>query len=126
MTVPIQAYFRTEDDAEAVKILLQTYDVHNLETGSAGTGEYDRRGAIVSPLAAGLGTSGTGYGTDTTDVPGQTRGLAPIAALDAMDNGEDDITDRKHVLSVQVHEKDYDEIAHVIRRNGGHIPEKTE
>ncbi|MDF2963273.1 MAG: hypothetical protein K0S39_5008 [Paenibacillus sp.] len=120
MTKSIQAYFRTENEAEDVRILLQKYDTDMLEVGPIEDGTNLERGVYV-PLAAGISTNGTGNsGTGAAGaVSDANTGLAPLAGFASLDNDEDH--DLHYVLSVQVNDADYNEIVHLIRSNQGHV-----
>lgn len=139
MSRQIQAYFRTEDDAEGARTTLLTYSTEQLEVGQL-QDPVRGGGNILVPLVP-WGNSGTGgatTGATTMGAPGGVVG-APgviVGSRDASrDRAEDrpdsddvngsgwreaDVTDRdyddlSYVLSVKVRDEDYDQIgrAHV-------------
>lgn len=117
MTQSIQAYFRTENDAEDVRILLQKYDTEWLEIGELlGEGGVD---SLTVPLAAGIQPDGSGS-TGAVTLAGSSAGLDPLFGASL-----DDEADRYHyVLSVQVKDEDYDEVVQVIESNKGYVSGK--
>jgi len=120
VTQSIQAYFRTENEAEDVKILLQRYEINNLETGRTGQ-DQDGNGLFV-PLAAGIATNGTGTsGAGTAAAVNDNNAGAALFGFSALNDEVDDSDNMDYVLSVQVNDEDYEEIVHLIRSNNGHI-----
>ncbi|SEF60918.1 hypothetical protein [Paenibacillus sp. UNC499MF] len=140
MSKHIQAYFRTENEAEDVRIRLQTYSVEQLEVGET-QGSVSRTGLIAPPAFAG-GTSGA------VGVPGATIGTSPSpggfipvrAAEDRHDpdrtirgeddgpladlifgDGDDDADNLRYVLTAKVRDSDYTEIVEIIRSNKGYV-----
>lgn len=116
MTQPIQAYFRTENDAEDVRILLQKYDTEELEIGvMQGEGGVD---SLTVPLAAGIQPDGSGS-TGAVTLAGSSAGFDPL--LGALDDEEDEADQYHYVLSVQVKDEEYDEVVQVIENNKGYV-----
>lgn len=123
MTTRIQAYFRTEDEAEGAKTALIPYGVDSLEVSPltdplSTDGNY--RNNILIPLVPynnSAMTSGGGYG-----VTGGVGGAGPIAgaplvpAVDAVD-GPDDLDNRSagDVRSgVDFSDEDFDNLRYVM------------
>ncbi|MFB6364207.1 hypothetical protein ACFCP7_09105 [Paenibacillus elgii] len=132
MSKAIQAYFHTENDAEDVRIKLQTYRVEQVEIGELDEAA-DRDTPLLFPIAiAGAGTIPVGVGYAGSEA-------GPIAATGAAVAGDylgfrtldeaghdqdgDGVDDRKlrYVLSTKVAEEQYDEIVDLIRYHRGHV-----
>jgi hypothetical protein len=117
MSKHIQAYFNTENEAEHVRTLLQTYDVEALEVGRLDGGyKGDRR--IIVPVF--------GVGSDTfagAGVTGNGAGVAPAAVVGGIDDDLDldSHHELQYVLSAKVLEEDYEEIRNLVRHNRGHV-----
>ncbi|MCR8634043.1 hypothetical protein [Paenibacillus radicis (ex Xue et al. 2023)] len=119
MIKSIQAYFRTENEAEDVRILLQKYDTEMLEIGVIQEDGMSGNSELVVPLGAGIAPSGTG-GSGAIVYAESSGEYAPLLGVSL--DGEDDELERFHyVLAVQVNEKDYDEVVSLIQNNQGHI-----
>lgn len=124
----IQAYFHTENEAEDVRVKLQTCKHENLEIGALPE-PLDREIPLLLPLAFAAGTYGGPVGNGYA--PGITTGAAAagtyvgLRSLDeeAHDRNEDGVDDRAllYSLSVQVPEEDYIEAVELIRHEGGHV-----
>ncbi|MFS0872091.1 hypothetical protein [Paenibacillus xylanilyticus] len=146
MAKHIQAYFRTEDEAEGARTSLQTFRTEHLEVGQLDSAiGRDRR--IMLPLvpyntAGGAGTNGAmGVGT-APGVPA-SENVVPVVSnvdrnadrgprdnvnedgdlLDAADVSSDDYDDLHYVLSAKVQDEDYDEIIHKLRSNNAYVEE---
>ncbi|MGF9698384.1 MULTISPECIES: hypothetical protein [Paenibacillus] len=146
MAKHIQAYFRTEDEAEGARTSLQTFRTEHLEVGQLDSAiGRDRR--IMVPLvpyntAGGAGTNGSmGVGT-APGVPA-SENVVPVVSnvdrnadrgprdnanedgdlLDAADVSSDDYDDLHYVLSAKVQDADYDEIVHKLRSNNAYVEE---
>ncbi|GIP34114.1 hypothetical protein [Paenibacillus sp. J2TS4] len=126
----IQAYFRTEDDAESARTKLQTYAVTDMEVGEL-QDKLSEDVRLLTPFVAGAaGADGSLMGSGA-GVTGSDRGVPVVVAMDvwdrdsdeASDSGADDLSldDFTYVLSCQVEDEDYDELIDVIRRNGGSV-----
>ncbi|WP_068774709.1 hypothetical protein [Paenibacillus sp. FJAT-26967] len=133
MSKHIQAYFRTENDAEDVRIRLQTYQAEQIEVGE--TEGLDRQTGILAPFGY-AGTSGN-IAVPGTPV-GTSSGPAGFAAVnngeaehdpdkivrgqnDSLFGGDDDYENLRYVLSAKVPENDYQEIVELIRNNNGYV-----
>jgi hypothetical protein len=119
MSKHIQAYFHTENEAEHVKTLLQTYNVETLEVGKLDQG-YQGEGRVILPVMA-MG-SDTSTGTGVGD--GSGTGFAPAAVMGGVDDDDLDLDghhDLHYVLSAKVLEEDYEEIRNLVRHNRGHV-----
>ncbi|NHN30862.1 hypothetical protein [Paenibacillus agricola] len=118
MSKHIQAYFHTENEAEHVRILLQTYNIEALEVGKLDDGYQGDRRVIVPVFGVGSDT------TSGTGVTGNETGVAPAAVMGGVDDDDLDMDGHRnlhYVLSVKVQEEDYEEIRNLIRRNSGHV-----
>jgi hypothetical protein len=91
MSRRIQAYFKTENDAEDVRVRLQGYGASEIEVGQVEN--HDGVGNFLFPLAVSgavvpAGVGGIGAGGATGSTMGATPGLAAIIASGAVkDNG---------------------------------------
>ncbi|SMF89088.1 hypothetical protein SAMN05661091_4521 [Paenibacillus uliginis N3/975] len=141
MSKQIQAYFRTEDEAEGARMTLITYKTEKLEVGQLQ--EAVGRGTnILVPLvplnAAGLGGSTTGTGSvggvagtagaivGTRDVTDLERSEdAPASEfdewVDAADLIDADYRELKYVLSAKVNDTDYEDIVRMLRSNHAYV-----
>ncbi|WP_211747558.1 hypothetical protein [Paenibacillus sp. Marseille-Q4541] len=143
MTKMIQAYFRTEDEAEGARTSLQVYATEQLEVGALES-NIGRENRILIPFVpnntvGGTGTSGgagvAGMGTvqGTPVVPIITDNERDeVAAADINGNREggilnaegissDDLDDLHYVLSCKVKEDEYNDVVNKIRQNGGFV-----
>ncbi|HEY0829110.1 MAG TPA: hypothetical protein VGE40_13505 [Bacilli bacterium] len=109
MSRSIQAYFPTENEAEAVKTLLQTYETQTLEVSALDGGNgYGADGVpLIVPFAASnmTGTSGTGM----------------FNGVGAVNDYDKSIDNMRYVLSAKVKDEDYETIVDVIHDNKGKI-----
>ncbi|MDP4095206.1 hypothetical protein OIN60_00175 [Paenibacillus sp. P96] len=142
MPKQIQAYFKTEDEAEGARTSLQAYRTEHLEVGQLeGTLGRDRRllipfvtyntgGSINTGGATGAVATGTGYGnhiapvvsdredegvrkSDSANTPGM---------LDAADVfSSEDNANLQYVLSAKVEDADVEEIVHKLRANHAYV-----
>ncbi|WP_339271638.1 hypothetical protein MKY48_08375 [Paenibacillus sp. FSL W8-0187] len=147
MSRQIQAYFRTEDDAEGARTRLLTYNTEQLEVGQL-QDPVRGGGNILVPLVP-WGNSGTGgatAGATTMGAPGGVVGAPGVIvgsrdADDSRDKAQDrphgddtlgdawreaDVTDRdyddlRYTLSVKVRDEDYDQIVHDLRANNAYV-----
>lgn len=144
MSKQIQAYFRTEDEAEGARTSLLTYHTEQLEVGQLQ--DPIRSGTnILVPLVPwnNSGTAGATMGAGTAAAPGGVigapgvviggdRALTGDLAEDRADGDrtdgwrEADVTDRdygelKYALSVKVRDEDYDAIVHKLRANHAYV-----
>ncbi|WP_010272821.1 hypothetical protein [Paenibacillus senegalensis] len=132
MSKIIQAYFKTEDDAESARIKLMTFETKNLEVGEL-DGTLDTRGILLFPYAAGT-TSGysspTGMGAG---VAGE-RGIGAVAAYNMLEDERDpheiydeeeveemSVEDFNYVLSAEVKEEEYKDIVRILRQSRGSV-----
>ncbi|SFL31137.1 hypothetical protein SAMN03159341_10513 [Paenibacillus sp. 1_12] len=118
MSKHIQAYFQTENEAEHVRTLLQTYDTEALEVGKLDDGYAGNR-RIIIPIA----DTGAGAQANGTGVVG-AGGIAPAAVIGDADDDDLDLDghrDLHYALSAKVLEEDYEEIRNLVRRNRGHV-----
>lgn len=129
----IQAYFRTEDDAESARTKLQTYSVSEMEIGELPEGR-ENSARLLAPFALGAGTTdGTVMGSGA-GVSGADRGIGAAivwkelgrnneidSTAEANGTDENSLKGFKYVLSCQAAEEDYDEVIDVIRRNEGAV-----
>ncbi|MDQ0192715.1 hypothetical protein [Paenibacillus wynnii] len=138
MTRRIQAYFRTEDEAEGAKTSLISYNVEGLEvsrlTDSLDSGGRSNRNILV-PLVAYTNTSMSGglagVGGTTGSVAGNAAILPGIVAIDPTDdNGKHlrggevrnntvvadaDLRDLNYVMELKVPRENYLEVIETLR-----------
>ncbi|MCM3272523.1 hypothetical protein [Paenibacillus elgii] len=134
MSRPIQAYFHTENEAEDVRIKLQTYRVEQVEIGQLDEAP-DRDMPLLFPIAiavVGTGTipAGVGYAGSEAGLIAATGAATAGAYLGfrtldeaGHDKDGDGVDDRelRYALSAKVAEEQYDEIVDLIRRHQGHV-----
>jgi hypothetical protein len=118
MSKHIQAYFQTENEAEHVRTLLQTYDTEDLEVGKLDDGYSGGRRLIVPVFGAGSDPQINGAG-----VGGTGAGVVPAAVIGRDDDEVDFDGDRDlhYVLSAKVLDEDYEELRNLVRHNRGHV-----
>ncbi|AYB45762.1 hypothetical protein [Paenibacillus lautus] len=145
MSRQIQAYFRTEDDAEGARTRLLTYNTEQLEVGQL-QDSVRGGGNILVPLVpwGNAGTGGATAGATTMGAPGGVVG-APGVIVGARDTSRDiaqdqlgsddlpgdgwreadvtdgDYDDLRYTLSVKVRDEDYDQIVHDLRANNAYV-----
>ena len=144
MTKHIQAYFRTEDEAEGARTSLQTFRTEHLEVGQLDSA-IGRDTRVMVPLvpyntAGGVGTNGAmGVGA-APGVPASENVIPVVANVDrdaerdtrdrvnedgdmlsAADVSSADYDDLHYVLSAKVRDEDYDEIVHKLRSNHAYV-----
>ncbi|MFZ0369510.1 MAG: hypothetical protein WAM07_07905 [Halobacillus sp.] len=106
MTKHVEAYFRTENDAESAKSSLQKYNIEQ-EAVEPIPEEVD-----LTPIVPASGSANTGGGTfNFTDV------ITPNKDKDAMA----DKRHLTHVLNFKIPEENYDEALKVIVEHDGHM-----
>ncbi|MCM3785583.1 hypothetical protein M3231_21695 [Neobacillus mesonae] len=141
MSKRIQAYFRTEDDAEGARTSLQVFATEQLEVGTLDS-SIGRSSRILIPLVPqnnvggvnSTGAVGTAAGTqaeavipvvtdrDRDDVAAANiNGNREGGLLNAEDVSSDDYDDLRYVLSAKVRDDEYDQIVNKIRSNGGYV-----
>ncbi|MFB5678731.1 hypothetical protein ACE3NQ_21935 [Paenibacillus terreus] len=143
MPKQIQAYFKTEDEAEGARTSLQAYRTEHLEVGQLdGTLGRDRRllipfipyntaGSMNTGGAAGAAAASSGYGdrivpvvsnrsdegVRRNELDAHTPGL-----LDATEVFSSEDNDKlQYVLSAKVDDADYEEIVHKLRANHAYV-----
>ncbi|GAB6929399.1 hypothetical protein JCM10914A_33820 [Paenibacillus sp. JCM 10914] len=150
MSKQIQAYFRTEDDAEGARTTLLTYNTEHLEVGRL-ENRIRSGGNILVPIVpwTNSGTAGSTAGATTIGAPGgvvgapglivgatnRERDIAEDRAVDG-DDAQDaetttgwreaDVTDSdygdlSYALSVKVRDEDYENIVHELRANNAYV-----
>lgn len=149
MSKHIQAYFKTEDQAEGARTSLLPYETEQVEVGSLDR-TIGRNSNILVPLlplnGSGVNTGGT-YGS--VGVPGtvSAQGVVPVVAMtDRTDDNEttggertqaeaaepDPVVDMAHaddgdyedlkvVLTAKVRDADYDAIVRKLRMQGAYV-----
>ncbi|MFC7681319.1 hypothetical protein [Paenibacillus sp. GCM10028914] len=141
MSKQIQAYFRTESEAEGARTTLQTYSIDHLEVGQLHE-NLGRSTNIIVPLVpwniTGVGGTAPGSGAaggaavapgavlGTKDLPGTERSEdLPEPErdewVDRADLTDSDYDNLKYVLSGKVNDADYDEIVQVLRKNNAYV-----
>lgn len=119
MSKHIQAYFQTENEAEHIRTLLQTYDTEAVEVGKLDDGyRGDRR--VILPI---IGVSSDMQSNGAGIVAANAGGLAPATVIGDMDDelDVDRHRDLHYVLSAKVLEEEYEEVRNLIRNNRGHV-----
>ncbi|QGH36606.1 hypothetical protein GI584_22240 [Gracilibacillus salitolerans] len=105
----IQAFFKTEDDAETVRAELNKLKTNDIRVDHLPDAD---RTLLLTPLAySGNNTSGMGAG----------GGI--VAAFTTNDNGEtiNDDTPREHTIECEVAKDDYPEALKIIMENDGYM-----
>lgn len=144
MTKMIQAYFRTEDEAEGARASLQVYETEQLEVGTLGA-SVGREKHILFPFVPNNGGMGTFSGTGGAGVAGvgtaQGVPVIPVITdnereeaasadvngnreggiLNAQDVSSADLDDLRYVLSCKVKDKEYNDVVNKIRQSGGFV-----
>lgn len=130
MSQMIQAYFKTENDAEKVRIQLQKLDTESIEIGELEdpiqSSELFAPFAIL-PTSGTTGTGGGGLTNESAGVGGNAFG--PYIGFQELGRSIDDHDDPgeapesldecRMVLSVRVEDEDYREAMHIIAQNEG-------
>ncbi|GGM27599.1 hypothetical protein GCM10011351_11790 [Paraliobacillus quinghaiensis] len=98
----IQAYFKTEDDAEDVHATLNKLNIQNVLVDQL-TEESDR--SFIAPLG----------------VNGSTSAANPVGYPVPSDFEEDDKKERSIMLEFEVEEEDFGEALNIIKENDGHV-----
>lgn len=141
MSKQIQAYFRTENEAEGARTTLQTYKTEHLEVGQLHE-ELGRGANIIVPLVpwnvSGVGGSVTGAGPvgSSPAAPGavvETRASTGVERsedqstteqddwVDGAELTDSDYKDLRYVLSAKVDDTDYEEIVRILRTNNAYV-----
>jgi len=148
MSKHIQAYFKTESEAEGARMSLMTFSTEQLEVGElqGGVGYGGDRGStgrVVVPLvplsgttnagfnggAVGSGSAGSMIGDQAVPVPAHNEssdlGGQPIdknEARETYENASDkDLRDLTYTLSVKVKDEDYLDVVRKLRNNNGYV-----
>lgn len=145
MSKHIQAYFKTESEAEGARMSLMTFTTEQLEVGElqGGVGSGGSGGRVVVPMvpmsgtgtggfsgtAGGSGSPGSMVGDQAIPVPGHRDsgdlGGQPIDQKEADDNYEDasdtDLRDLTYTLSVKVKDEDYRDVVRKLRNSNGYV-----
>jgi hypothetical protein len=117
MSITIQAYFNTENEAEDAKILLQTLAADMLEVGETGDGQLDAV-RFIMPFGAAIGTEGTG--AIHAGAGASNTNTAPIVD-DLETSVREDLDQLRYVLSGKVRDEDYEQAVAMIHRNNGYV-----
>ncbi|MNJ45806.1 hypothetical protein [Paenibacillus bouchesdurhonensis] len=153
MAKHIQAYFRSEDQAEGARTSLLSFETEQVEVGrleqsiggdsgilvpfvpvnnSATGGTY---GAVGYPGAAGgqgiipvVGPDGpiTGEDENEEQIENRRNRYESDSVVDLNDFGDEDYDSLKYVLSVKVQDKDYDAAVHKLRSQGAYVAQLDE
>ncbi|OWR29344.1 hypothetical protein CDO73_14170 [Saccharibacillus sp. O23] len=147
MSKHIQAYFKTESEAEGARMSLMTFSTEQLEVGElqGGVGYGGDRGSgrVVVPLVPLAGTSNAGFsggvngsggagsmiGDQAVPVPAHREsgalGGQPIDKDEVDETYEDasdaDLRDLRYTLSAKVSEADYPAVVRKLRNNNGYV-----
>jgi hypothetical protein len=121
----IQAYFRTENDAEDARVRLIPYRAIQVEVGRLSEG-LDRSVPLIVPF--GMDGSLSGVGSPNVPAGGPALGTAAYTAFRPLETAglddEDGDLDRgalTYTLSAKVDPADYEEVIRVLRENRGHV-----
>jgi len=132
MSRRIQAYFRTEDEAEGAKTALIAVSVESLEVGPL-TDPLDRGRNILLPLVPLSNTSMTGGVVGSAGAAGSPPAAAIVPGLavsdtfgdndvrregeirDSTDVGDGDLKDLHYVMDLKVGEEHYHEAVQILR-----------
>lgn len=136
MSKQLQAYFRTEDEAEGARTTLLTYKTEQLEVSPL-MDPMNRGANILVPIipwngtAAGAGNAGASAGSaGGTGIPAAVVGAradedgAPDRNDDWVDNPDikdTDFDDLKYTLTAKVRDEDYEEIIRKLRANNAFV-----
>ncbi|WP_410514369.1 hypothetical protein PaeBR_08250 [Paenibacillus sp. BR2-3] len=139
MTKRIQAYFKTEDEAEGAKTSLISYNVEGLEVWPL-TDPLERRDRnILMPLVPlnNGGMAGGAFGTLGTGSPGAVAivpGITDSESLNETDSRsntneardnilfhDSDLDDVHYVMDLKVGEQHYSEVIDVLRGKNGYV-----
>lgn len=146
MTKQIQAYFKTEDDAESAKTKLLGFETEHLEVSRLGE-HLGRNNQILLPIAPVnmAGNMNAGGATGSMGAPSaypasgipivDDRDPSEESAEDRLDRTKDDNTllgtadispdedyhNLEYVLAAKVQDNEYDEIVNKLRANGAHV-----
>lgn len=136
MSKMIQAYFRTEDDAEGARTSLLAYKTEQLEVGALQEGLSSRAHLLVPIVPWTTNGDGGSAGTNGFFGGGPVVGVRPPrdtlpndAAADhepVTADAADELTDSdydglRYVLSAQVQDEDYEEIVQKLRENHAYV-----
>ncbi|MFB1049794.1 hypothetical protein [Paraliobacillus sp. JSM ZJ581] len=103
----LQAYFRTENDAEDVRAKLNKLNVKNVQVDTLGT-DYDS--TFTAPLIARIGTT-----PNTAGMPAYPFKVMDDETLDNSNQG------RNVSLECEVHEEDFNEALKTLHENDGYV-----
>ncbi|ANS75465.1 hypothetical protein AWM70_13315 [Paenibacillus yonginensis] len=148
MSRHIQAYFKTEDDAESARTRLIGYSLENLEVGRLEGGIGNDReilipiapvGSTPGMYAGGAQTAGGGSGgvyTTQSAIPlnnvkdndteaerdrREDRPEQDDLELGTYPISNDDYNDLQYVLSARVNEQQYEEVVQKLRSEGAYV-----
>lgn len=153
MAKHIQAYFKSEDQAEGARTSLLSFEAEQIEVGRLEQ-SIGRDSSILVPFVP-VNNSATGGTYGAVGYPGAAggQGVIPVVApnnalsdediegeqsargremqeadpvVDLNDFGDDDYDSLKYVLSVKVQEKDYDAAVHKLRSQGAFVAKLDE
>lgn len=119
MYKPIQAFFKTENDAEKVKAELNRLKVNDIRVDKL---EDAHRTLFLSPLGYGGGSAG-GMGASSAGSSGG-GGIFPIFARSS-EGQESDDTQRDHTVECEVDEEDYQTALKIMMDNDGYVDKDT-
>ncbi|WP_281885033.1 hypothetical protein [Paenibacillus sp. YYML68] len=124
MSKHLQAYFHTENEAEDVRILLQTYAVEQIEVGQLQSTSGDD--ANFMPYSPSLGSANVAVGVPALGAGNNTNGapgFMPVFFNLDDEVGEDGGGFRgfSYVLSALVEDRDFEKVVDVVHSNGGRV-----
>ncbi len=119
MSMKIQAYFKTENDAETSYTQLGKYTTENSEVSKL-TDKFSKTGSWFGPYM--VPTAGSHSGAGGRGSFG-VRGVPAFALIKDKDLLSSDKVpdDLKYVSSVDVHAEHFDEVIHMLRENDGYV-----
>ncbi|MDT3426646.1 hypothetical protein J2Z22_002172 [Paenibacillus forsythiae] len=138
MTRRIQAYFRTEDEAEGVKTALLSFDADGLDVWAL-TDPLGQDRRLLFPLMptnnlAGTGSTFASFGTAPAPVPVASgdvnEGRAPLsgeAFLGSDDLRADrmyadgDLDSLRYVMEIKVTDEDFNAVVHTLRSRNAFV-----
>ncbi|MFU1794264.1 hypothetical protein ACM1RC_10375 [Paenibacillus azoreducens] len=150
MTKQIQAYFKTEDDAEKAKAHLIGENIEHLEVGRMSAAPSGRRRILLPLVPAGMaanpnpsGASGMAWAPGAAGIPAvpvveegsglhlQHEGIPPEYSGEEHEEIEDvpewadldadDYRNLEYILSCKVKDKDHADIVDTLRNHGGYV-----
>ncbi|RKL66831.1 hypothetical protein CR203_13435 [Salipaludibacillus neizhouensis] len=118
MSHKIQAYFKTENDAEAASAKLQKVNVSNVLIDKIPEGS---KGVMLLPITN-LGVGGSGMGT-AAGPPGMLARLTNLKDVGKSDREKSDAF--SHLLDFEVTDEDFEEALDVLSESDAYLDESV-